>query len=422
MVAVISPGKINGTVTAAAGKSAMQRACALALLNNGKTIIQYPGKSNDDLAALQIIQQLGAKIHFENDDLIIESTGIINGSGIINCKESGLSFRMFAAIAALSKNEIILTGEGSLSKRPMRFFDEVFPLLSVQAKTNNGFIPISIKGPLLPANISIDGSQSSQYLTGLLFSFARSATEPVIINVNDLKSKPYIDLSIQMLEHFGYKVSHKDYVEFFIEPVESKVSNIVYHTEGDWSGAAFLLVAGAVAGNIRVKGLDLYSTQADRAIMDVLQDAGAAIQVEGSCVLLSDKNELKAFQFDATDCPDLFPPLAALAAYCKGTSVIKGISRLAGKESDRASTLADVFNKMGIEITLQHDDMIIKGGTGIHAAKVSSHHDHRIAMCCAIAALGASGNIEIELAESVNKSYPDFYQHLQMLGAAVSLS
>ncbi len=422
MIAVISPGRINGTVTAAAGKSAMQRACALALLSNGKTTIQNPGKSNDDLAALQIIQQLGAKIYFENDDLIIESTGIINGGGIINCKESGLSFRMFAAIAALSKNEIILTGEGSLSKRPMQFFDEVFPLLSIDTKTNNGFIPVNIKGPLQPTNISIDGSQSSQYLTGLLFAFANSVTNPVVITVNDLKSKPYIDLSLQMLEHFGYKVSHKDYTEFFIEPVDNKASDIVYHTEGDWSGAAFLLVAGAIAGDIRVKGLDLYSTQADRAIMDVLQDAGAAIKAEGNCVLVSNKNKLKAFQFDATDCPDLFPPLAALAAYCKGTSVIKGISRLAGKESDRALTLADVFNKMGIEITLQHDDMIIKGGTGIHAAKVSSHHDHRIAMCCAVTALSASGNVEIEHAEAVSKSYPDFYRHLQMLGAAVSLS
>ena len=422
MIAAISPGKIMGSVTAPASKSAMQRACALALLNNGKTIIQNPGKSNDDLAALNIIKGLGASFHYEQDDLVINSTGEVNGNGVINCGESGLSLRMFAALAALSNNEIVLTGDGSLLKRPMHFFDEVFPLLSVNTKTKNGFLPITIKGPMLPKDISIDGSMSSQYLTGLLFAFAKIANEPVVISVNNLKSKPYVDLSIQILEHFGYDVRNEDHSRFFIQPVKSIQKNIVYHTEADWSAAAFLLVAGAIAGDIRVKGLDLYSAQADRAIMDVLADAGAAISVEGSCILINDQQQLRAFEFDATDCPDLFPPLVALAAFCNGTSVIKGINRLAGKESDRAVTLIDVFSKMGIEIFLKDDNMIIKGGTRIRSAEVSSHHDHRIAMACAVAALKAEGNIIIDHAEAITKSYPDFYHHLQMLGAAVSLS
>ena len=422
MIAAISPGKIMGSVTAPASKSAMQRACALALLNNGKTIIQNPGKSNDDLAALNIIKGLGASFHYEQDDLVINSTGEVNGNGVINCGESGLSLRMFAALAALSNNEIVLTGDGSLLKRPMHFFDEVFPLLSVNTKTKNGFLPITIKGPMLPKDISIDGSMSSQYLTGLLFAFAKVANEPVVISVNNLKSKPYIDLSIQMLVHFGYDVKNEDHLRFFIQPVKSIQKNIVYHTEADWSAAAFLLVAGAIAGDIRVKGLDLYSAQADRAIMDVLADTGAAISVEGSCILINDQQQLRAFEFDATDSPDLFPPLVALAAFCNGTSVIKGINRLAGKESDRAVTLIDVFSKMGIEIFLKDDDMIIKGGTRIRSAEVSSHHDHRIAMACAVAALKAEGNIIIDHAEAITKSYPDFYHHLQMLGAAVSLS
>ena len=422
MIAAISPGKIMGSVTAPASKSAMQRACALALLNNGKTIIQNPGKSNDDLAALNIIKGLGASFHYEQDDLVINSTGEVNGNGVINCGESGLSLRMFAALAALSNNEIVLTGDGSLLKRPMHFFDEVFPLLSVNTKMKNGFLPITIKGPMLPKDISIDGSMSSQYLTGLLFAFAKVANEPVVISVNNLKSKPYIDLSIQMLEHFGYDVRNEDHTRFFIQPAPAIQRDIVYHTEGDWSGAAFLLVAGAIAGDIRVKGLDLYSAQADRAIMDVLADTGAAISVEGSCILINDQQQLRAFEFDATDSPDLFPPLVALAAFCNGTSVIKGINRLAGKESDRAVTLIDVFSKMGIEIFLKDDDMIIKGGTRIRSAEVSSHHDHRIAMACAVAALKAEGNIIIDHAEAITKSYPDFYHHLQMLGAAVSLS
>ncbi|CAN5881007.1 3-phosphoshikimate 1-carboxyvinyltransferase [soil metagenome] len=422
MIALVSPGRISGTVTAPASKSAMQRACALALLNNGQTIIHNPGTSNDDKAALGIIQALGAALKAGGDSIIINSKGIVDGRGTISCGESGLSFRMFAPIAALSKHEIILTGEGSLLKRTMHFFDEVFPALSVSTKTMNGFLPITIRGPLLPADINIDGSMSSQYLTGLLFAFARSAKYPVVITVHNLKSKPYIDLSLQLLEIFGYKLRHEDHKRFFIQPPAIIQKNIFYQTEADWSAAAFLLVAGAIAGNIKVKGLDLFSTQADRAVMDVLLQTGAAITAEGSCVHVNDQQSLRPFEFDATDSPDLFPPLVALAAYCKGTSVIYGVSRLAGKESDRAATLMDVFGKMGIDILLDDDNMIIRGGTGVHSAKLSSHHDHRIAMASAIAALNADGNIEIENAEAINKSYPEFYHQLQMMGAAVSLS
>lgn len=421
MIAVISPSVLSGTVTAAAGKSSMQRACALALLNNGTTTIENPGNSNDDLAAINIIRKLGADVEQRDDKLIVRSNGFINAAGAISCGESGLSLRMFAAIAALSKEEIILNGEGSILKRPMHFFDETFPSLGVSVGTNNGYLPIKMKGPLKPASIGINGSGSSQYLTGLLFAFAKETTEPVIIHVKDLASKPYIDLSLQMLEAFGYKVRNDNYERFYIEPVAHTERNITYITETDWSGAAFLLVAGAVAGNIRVKGLDLFSAQADRAIVDVLQAAGADISIEGSCILISNQNRLKAFEFDATDCPDLFPPLVALASYCNGISIIRGTSRLAGKESNRAATLKDVFSKMGILIELKDDTMLLHGGTGINTATVSSHHDHRIAMAAAVAALGSSSAITITDAEAVNKSYPAFFRHLQILGAAVSL-
>jgi len=422
MIAVIFPSVINGMVTAAASKSAMQRACALALLNNGTTIIQNPGSSNDDLAAINIIQELGAVINYQDGFLVVKSAGEICSRGSIDCGESGLSLRMFAAIAALSKDEVVLNGSGSLLKRPMHFFDETFPLLNIKVKTNNGYLPVSLHGPLVPKGISIDGSMSSQYLTGILFAYAKAANEPAVVTVNNLKSKPYIDLSISMLKYFGYRVRHNNYTEFHIEPVKETVKEITYNTEADWSGAAFLLVAGAIAGNISVKGLDIFSTQADRAIMDVLIETGTDIRVDGNCILVNNNNALRPFEFDATDCPDLFPPLATLAAYCNGKSVIKGTLRLAGKESNRAETLKDVFTKMGIEITLEDDMMVIYGGTGVRSAELSSHRDHRIAMACAVAGLKAAGAVKIENAEAVNKSYPGFYNHLQMLGAAVSLS
>ena len=194
-----------------------------------------------------------------------------------------------------------------------------------------------------------------------------------------------------------------------------------YSIEGDWSGGAFLLVAGAVAGDIVVKGLDVFSTQADKAVLQPLMQCGANISIEEAQIHVR-KAPLKPFHFNATDCPDLFPPLVALAAYCKGKSVIEGVNRLTHKESNRALTLQDEFGKMGVEIVLQDDLMIIHGGGKINGAAVHSRHDHRIAMACAVAALGAEGDTTIDEAEAVNKSYPQFWEHLQKLSTSLSLS
>lgn len=423
MIAVISPSVIQGNITASASKSAMQRACALALLHNGQTYIHNPGNSNDDKVALDIIQKLGAHVeHLQDGSLLIKSNGEIIVKGEINCGESGLSFRMFAPIAALSSNEITFKGSGSLLKRPMDFFDTLFPVLGVEIISNNGMIPLKMKGPLQPKTITIDASQSSQYLTGLLFAFAKSAKAMVSINVHNLKSKPYIDLSLEMLRHFGYEVLNKDYTQFFIKPVGIQKEEIIYYTEADWSGAAFLLVAGAIAGDITINGLNLESAQADISILKVLKQCGANITIDENGISVNNKNTLNRFIFDATDCPDLFPPLVTLAANCNGVSTIKGISRLRGKESDRAQTLKDVFSKMGVNIQLQDDEMTIEGNKKINGEVITSHHDHRIAMAIAVAALKANGDMTISDAEAINKSYPAFYDHLKSIGAAVSLS
>ena len=198
---------------------------------------------------------------------------------------------------------------------------------------------------------------------------------------------------------------------------------------------AFLLVAGAIAGPVTVKGLDPLSTQADKAILGALRDCGASLSIRDGEMEIGPRGAavaggtggaggsvaLKAFQFDATDCPDLFPPLVALASFCKGTTVIHGVGRLAHKESNRALTLQEEFGKMGVSIALQDDVMLIRGGEGVKGAVVHSRHDHRIAMACAVAGLRADGATTIEEAQAINKSYPDFYTHLQQLGAEVTI-
>ena len=270
-------------------------------------------------------------------------------------------------------------------------------------------------------DITIDGSLSSQFLTGLLMAFGAVA-DKAAITVTDLKSKPYIDLTLDVMKQFGMKLpENRNYQEFYFgnETQYSTININTYIVEGDWSGAAFLLVAGAIAGPIMVRGLDLTSTQADKAIIDALLAANAGIAMEAKGIKLV-QADMNAFDFDATDCPDLFPPLVALAAYCKGKTSIKGVSRLTHKESNRAQTLQEEFGKMGVTIELNEDVMVIHGGTGVKGAHVHSRHDHRIAMACAVAALKADSEMLIDGAEAVNKSYPDFYNDLKSLGAAVS--
>ena len=437
MVAVVHPSKLSGSQIAPASKSSMQRACAAALIHIGKTIIHNPGHSNDDLAALDVIQKLGAIVEIEKPRNEKGNTGsiVVNSNGVkpigpsMNCGESGLGIRMFTPIAALSSELISIEGKGSLVKRPMHFFDEILPKVGVKVQSQKGFLPIEIQGPLVPANITIDGSLSSQFLTGMLMAYAASGVQEVEIKVIDLKSKPYIDLTLAVLNAFGWKVEHTNYESFRFLAHAPLKPVIEYTVEGDWSGAAFLLVAGAIAGPIKVKGLQLNSTQADKKIMEALLSVKANMIQEEDGILIgpsSDNsnaysNGLLAFEFDATDCPDLFPPLVALASVCNGITKIKGVSRLAHKESDRGLTLQTEFAKMGVQIDLVGDEMLIHGGALIQSATVFSQQDHRIAMACGVAALVANGPIEITEAEAINKSYTDFFTHLQELGAKVDI-
>ena len=399
----------------------MQRACAAALLTPGTTVIDNFGNSNDEKAAMNIITKLGATIDMKGDKMTITSNDHIFRSQfpgknvIVNVGESGLSMRMFAPIAGLFNYDIIFTGEGSILKRPMDFFDEILPLLDVEVNSNSGKLPVTLRGPLQPKNITVDGSLSSQFLTGLLFAFAKACTVPANITVKDLSSRPYIDLTISVLQDFGFRIDNKNYEVFTIHPRKPLTAdNIKYTVEGDWSNAAFLLVAGAVAGEITLKGADLNSAQGDKNIMEALYDCGAEVSIHNNEITVK-RNELKAFEFDATHCPDLFPPLVALAGYCQGTTTIKGVNRLLHKESNRAIALRDEFKKMNVEIELNGDLMNIHGGKGVKGAEVSSHNDHRIAMTTAVAGLAAMGNTIINGAEAINKSYPGFYQDLKSL-------
>jgi 3-phosphoshikimate 1-carboxyvinyltransferase len=408
------PSQVNGTVNAPASKSMTQRAIAAALLSDGETIIRNPSYCDDSLAAMSMAAGLGARVEPQPGELKITGSAELKETKL-NCGESGLAIRMFSPIAALYRSEITLSGAVTLKKRPMSMIEEALNQLGASCKTNDGFLPIKIKGPLKGGRCEIDASVSSQLLTGLLMALplAQSDSE---IKVNNLKSQPYIDMTLDILKSFGVEVYNHGY-ELFTIPGKQKFRPATCEVEGDWSGGAFLLVAGAINGSITVKGLQYISLQSDKQIINALDSAGARLSIMDNSITVSSR-KLNAFDFDATHSPDLFPPLVALASYCDGISRIKGVSRLIHKESNRAETLRDEFAKMNVNINISEDSMLVTGSRP-SGSRVESHDDHRIAMAVTVASLGASGKVYLKDSQCVAKSYPDFFRDMRQLGAVV---
>lgn len=410
----VLPSAVSGQLNAPPSKSAAQRAIAIAALADGRSSISRPGRCDDVLAAISVCRKLGASITETGDKLVIEGIkGVIRpeGTTTLDCGESGLGIRMFSGIAAALGNQYILTGRGSLLKRPMHSIVSSLGALGVECSTDNGHPPVYIKGPFRGGHATIDASLSSQVLTGILIG-APLSSSGIYLNIESLKSRPYIDLTMEIMKAFGVEPDNNEYTCIYV-PAPLKYSACDYTVEGDWSGAAFLLVAGATGGEISVSGLNTLSAQADRKILEALEAAGAGMSINKDEVSVR-KSKLRAFEFDATHCPDLFPPLAVLAANCEGDTRISGAGRLRAKESDRAMSIKDILDRMGVFTRVDGDTMVIRGGT-IRPATVGSHSDHRIAMAAAVAGLNAEGMVCIEGAEAVNKSYPDFFDDLEKI-------
>ena len=414
----VKPSTANGKIVAPSSKSVAQRAIVAALLSRGTSTLRNLTLCNDTTAALNVARALGATVEKRNNDYLIASDFFANNTTErkLFCGESGLLTRMITPVAALLSHEVEITGHGSLATRPIDMVEVPLRELGAKICTNNGKLPILVKGALQGGCTAIDGSLSSQLLTGLLMALplAQGSSE---VRVSNLKSKPYIDITIALLKSFGVEIANDSYEVFRING-NQKFTPCTYNVEGDWSGASCPLVVGAIAGSVTVENLDENSAQADKEILTALERAGAKIAVERTGSSLSSitvsRGNLQAFTFDATDCPDLFPALVALASCCNGTSQVSGALRLTHKESNRSLTLQQEFGKLGIKVDLQGDDMFIIGST-ITGGSVCAHNDHRIAMALATAALRASSEVVVDQAESVAKSYPEFWEDLAAL-------
>jgi 3-phosphoshikimate 1-carboxyvinyltransferase len=420
-------------------KSFAQRAIIAAALAEGTSHLHGYTPCGDNEAALQVARNLGAEVDVNGTEVTIKgisaSLGSLNMSEL-HVGESGLLTRMMIPVMAqLCADSVTFTGEKTLLNRPLTGAREIMEAFEAEIDSIN--VPLTVKGPLKAGRAEISGKHGSQLISGLLMALPFADRNSSVI-VKDPKSIPYMFITLEVLKKFGIKVGNDmlggpDFLEsggdwalctemvFKVKGGQKyRAANI--NLEGDWSAAANFLVAGALFGRAELEGLDTTSLQADLSIMDILMDAGASLsQLDGDRGNITvQRAPLKAFSVDASNCPDLFPILAVLAAFCQGTSRLAGVGRLANKESDRAKAILEMLTQMGVKASIDKDELVIEGHTLVQRLMSSatgllkggaytSHHDHRMVMALKVASLGADSPITIDDEACVAKSFPQFH-------------
>lgn len=333
---------------------------------------------------------------------------ITNGERVLNCGESGSTLRFLLPLCGALGGEFTFLGQGKLLDRPN---EELFSVLNQHGVSTVKTDVIKISGKLSSGVYIIRGDISSQYVSGLLMALPILSGDSQIILSSPLSSAPYVDITLEVLKNSGIIID-KTPDGFYV--YGSQRYNCQMQVEGDWSNSAFFMAMGAINGDVSICGLNLDSLQGDKYILDVLKMANANVYVENSLIRVK-KSQLKAFTFDAKDCPDLVPVCSALASFAQGQTVIKSIKRLKIKESDRVKSIIQMLCSFGISAKEENDCLIIQGGKhGL--GRVDGFNDHRIVMSATTIATGLLGDSTILGAHAVNKSYPTFFNDYNLIG------
>lgn len=409
MKVIIHPSKIKGQITVPPSKSYTHRAIILASLAEGTSIIKNPLLSDDTLATIKACKKLGAKISIEKSLLaIIGTNGIFSKKkSAINifCGLSGTTMRLMTAVAGLSKNKVIMDGEKRLRERPIKGLLEALGKLGIQIESMDKklSLPICIQGgEIQGGEIELYGNESSQFISALLIISPFSKKDTILI-VQNLKSKPYVDVTVDLMKTFGVDVK-VDGRKYFIKSGQRYKSQ-KYTVEGDYSSGSYFLAAEAITNSIiKVNNLYPKSIQGDKYLLEILR--------------IMNNNLTGKISLDLGNYPDLVPTVAVMAAVRKGETLIGNIKHLRTKESDRINSIEKGLRSMKIETSSTGNSLTIIGGK-LTGAEIDTFNDHRIAMSFAIAGLVARGETIINNAEVVNKSYPCFWEDLQKVGADV---
>ena len=414
--------RLAGAVSAPPSKAYTHRMLIASLLSNGTSKIFNPLVSGDTEATLDAVKAFGAEVEADANCWTVHGReNLTTPNRPVDCRESGSTLRFMIPVAALAPASTKLVFSASFEKRPVEPLLESLKELGVESvvrKTDGDEVEVH-GGGIRGGKTSIRGDVSSQFISGLLFACPKALEDTEIAVTTPLESRGYVEMTMEVLIEHGIKGR--------VAPELSKLwipSNQVYEpcdfvVPGDFSSAAFLLAAAAVTSSkVTVNNLDCETVQGDGAIVGILDEMGANVNIGNRCVTV-DGGTLAAVDVDAKDIPDLVPVCAVLACYAEGTSEIYNAQRLRYKESDRLESISAELRKMGADITVKDDGLTIKGASRLHGTTIDPHNDHRIAMACAVAALGAKGKTVIKNVECINKSYPQFFNDLQLLGADI---
>jgi 3-phosphoshikimate 1-carboxyvinyltransferase len=421
----ILPGKLNGKVHVPTSKSQTHRAILCAAMADGLSTIENVVLSDDIAATIEAAEAFGAKIEkIEGKskgklvDLRVSGKGrLVKTRKTIDCRESGSTLRFSLPIALTTGEVFEFIGRGKLPSRPMEPYYKIFREKGVMHETDNGDLPLTVKGRLKPGTYSLEGNVSSQYVTGLLLALPFADGPSEIVLESPLESGKYVDITLQVQESFGVRIKRDGYESFYVEKQDYRPANVVM--EGDYSQAAFWMVAGLIGQGIEIEGLKADSAQGDRAAVELLLAMGGRLH-EDENVLKAEESSMKSITMDASDCPDLVPIMAVAAALAEGTTRIVNAERLRHKESDRLRAISVEMNKLGARIMETEDGLIIEGVKTLQGGtSVWSHNDHRIAMALTVASTVCQKPVIIEGMDAINKSYPEFTRDFKELGGKI---
>lgn len=423
----VSRSLLKGQVRCPSSKSYSHRAIAIASLCTDETNITNALLARDTLATLAGCRAFGANIKHQDTTLdVIGREKLAVPENIINAENSGTTIRILAAMAGLAvpAGYTVLTGDESLRKRPMQPIVEALNQLGVEAFSSkmNGRPPLVIKaGGIKGGHATIDGSISSQFISGLLIAGIYAEQETTLDIAGSLVSRPYVSATIATMRHFGVSVDvDKDLLHYRIK--NARYSAASFEVPSDFSTAALLLSAGAlVSDKLVVKGLNFALPQGDSSIIGILKKMGSNVQedrVKGE-VSIQKSEMLDGGEFNLGDTPDLLPVVAILALKSRSSVTIKGVEHARVKETDRVANIAAELVKLGASVTEYDDGLSIRAPSSLKNASLEAYNDHRLFMAFTIAAMLTDHSI-VAGAESVDVSYPNFLSDMQQLGANIS--
>ena len=410
---MVKKSKINGTLSMPPSKSVAHRAIICAALCDGKSKISPVDMSNDIRATIECMKALGADIELEGNSLTVDGRNIFKNKNLtLDCGESGSTLRFLVPICSMGGTSVEFIGHGKLPERPIGIYLDCLPDKGVYCETKGG-LPLKISGKLKSGIYEIAGNVSSQFITGLLLALPMLEGDSEIILTTELQSTGYVDMTTDIMEKFGVEIRRTENGWKIKGDQRYKARNFI--VEGDWSQAAFFMTAAAIGGKVTIDNLNIESYQGDKECIEIYKKFGVNISESGGNIIV-EKNKLKGIEINAENIPDMVPALSVVGALSKGITVIKGAERLRIKECDRLSAMADGLSRMGADIQETKDGFIIHGVNCLKGAEVDGYNDHRIVMALSAAAVGAEGEVIISDMESINKSYPKFFEDYRKVG------